>query len=256
MIATDPPTTVDTAGLVPTGESSNGSLANETILVIEDSPTQRKLIARRLEESSARVVTAGTGEEAIAAVSRAQRLSLVILDYELPDMSGSRVVERIADAGEVPPFIVTTARGSERVAVEMMKQGALDYLIKDETLCDRLPSVAGRLLKQLKLDRILKEIETALRRSEHRLREIVDTNADAFVCVSLDGSVLEWNKASEEMFGLPRDHALGTSILDTIVPPERRDEVRGLIEQALIDPFSVPDTARFETTLIDLERKS
>lgn len=231
--------------------SGTGPLANETIAVVEDSPVQRKLIARRFEESGATVVVAATGEEAVAA-ARTSRISLMVLDYELPDMSGGQVVARIAESGEVPPFVVTTARGSERVAVEMMKQGAIDYLIKDETLCDRLPVVAARLLKQLKLDRILKEIETALRRSEKRLRQIVDTNADAFVCVALDGSVLEWNRAAEDAFGLPRDHALGTSVLDTIVPEDRRDEVRHLIARSLADPASVPETARFETAAVDL----
>ena len=70
------------------------------------------------------------------------------------------------------PFVVVTGQGDEQVAVEVMKQGALDYVMKDTRLLDRLPLVVGRALEVLERNRTLSAAEAERRRLEKEILEI------------------------------------------------------------------------------------
>lgn len=73
----------------------------------------------------------------------------MILDYSLPDMTAGDLVDEIhKQFDNVPPFIVTTGAGDEKIAVEMMKKNARDYIIKDYLFFDMLPGVTTRVLKK------------------------------------------------------------------------------------------------------------
>ncbi len=68
--------------------------------------------------------------------------------------------------------------------------------------------------------------QRALEAGAHRLEEIIETSAEAFVEMDADGMIRAWNAAAEQMFGLPRDLALGQPLAETIVPPHLRDAHR------------------------------
>ncbi|MCK5213103.1 MAG: response regulator, partial [Dehalococcoidia bacterium] len=113
------------------------------VLVVEDDEGLLGLVGKRLERSGFRVVGALTGMEA-AASAESSPPALMLLDYRLPDMTASDVVEAFAAGSRRVPFIITTGRGDERLAVEMMKLGARDYLVKDASFLDRLSPVVER----------------------------------------------------------------------------------------------------------------
>lgn len=224
----------------------------DSILLIEDSRAQRQAMRQSLSILPVRVLTASSGAEA-ERILQSEAVTLVLVDYELPDISAGELVDRLQADRILPPFVVITARGSEQVAVSMMKRGAVDYLIKDGAICEMLPTLVERLLKRLKVDRILKEAEDSVRRSQQRMRQIVDSNPDAFVSILVDGTVMEWNRSAESMFGLPRDHALGSNVLDTIVPPQHRDACGELMQQFRRNPEGFPHQRRLQTAVIDHE---
>ena len=98
-----------------------------TILVVDDSEGVQALSRCLLEEAGYHVVAAGTGTEAIRWLT-GNRADLVLLDFRLPDMTGRDVVRVLAEQGRKFPFVAITAHGDEKLAVEMMKLGAIDYL--------------------------------------------------------------------------------------------------------------------------------
>ncbi|MFY9587944.1 MAG: PAS domain S-box protein [Actinomycetota bacterium] len=67
------------------------------------------------------------------------------------------------------------------------------------------------------------EIEAALRRSEEHTRRIIETAHDAFVAIDETGTIIDWNRGSEKLFGWRSDEAMGRTMVDTIVPERYRD---------------------------------
>ena len=71
---------------------------------------------------------------------------LLLLDLKLSDLPAPVLVQRLRQRGIETPFIVVTGHGDERTAVEIMKQGALDYVMKDTALLEFLPAIVRRAL--------------------------------------------------------------------------------------------------------------
>ena len=94
---------------------------------------------------------------------------LMILDLKLPDGHGPALVTKL-QRGETPvPFVVVTGQGDEKIAVEVMKQGALDYLIKDTRLLDLLPAVLQRVLAAIAQKRALVAAQAEHKRLEREI---------------------------------------------------------------------------------------
>src|SRR5262249_21055124 len=105
-----------------------------------------------------------------------------LLDLKLQDVQGSELIEQLAQANICPPFIVITGQGDERVAVEMMKRGARDYLIKDAGFLQLVPAVVKRALEQLDKERRLAEAEEQV----HLIRSVVDQGFSAVLITGSD----------------------------------------------------------------------
>ncbi|VTR92960.1 response regulator with -like aaa-type and dna-binding domains : Response regulator with CheY-like receiver, AAA-type ATPase, and DNA-binding domains OS=Singulisphaera acidiphila (strain ATCC BAA-1392 / DSM 18658 / VKM B-2454 / MOB10) GN=Sinac_1278 PE=4 SV=1: Response_reg: Sigma54_activat: HTH_8 [Gemmata massiliana] len=100
-----------------------------TLLVVDDEPSVCYSIARLFGDETTRVVTAGTVAEGIRAF-RSERPEVVVLDLLLPDGTGLQAFEAIRAISPKQPVVFITAHGTTTTAIEAMKQGAFDYLIK------------------------------------------------------------------------------------------------------------------------------
>lgn len=150
--------------------SSGRKPAPPSILVVDDDEGLLILMAETLRTEGYAVDTAASGAAALAALATA-RPDLMLLDLKLKDMGGPALLARLRKAAPLVPFIVVTGQGDEKVAVEVMKQGALDYVMKDTALLDLLPAVMKRAFTAIERDRALAEAE----RTRHRLeREILE----------------------------------------------------------------------------------
>lgn len=138
------------------------------VLIVDDSPTDR-LMCRRLlgQASDASVVIseAETGEEGLA-LCQSESPDCVLLDYVLPDMNGVEFLESLSGAfGEPAPAVVMlTGQGSERVAVEALKRGAKDYLVKGAITAEALSRAVGNATEMIALERRLAEKQQDLER--------------------------------------------------------------------------------------------
>ena len=99
------------------------------VLLIEDTPSLAALYVEYLRREPVRVAVATTGQEGIAAI-RGQAPSAVLLDLNLPDMPGMDILKEVTGNGYGCSVIVITAHGSINTAVEAMRNGAHDFLMK------------------------------------------------------------------------------------------------------------------------------
>jgi signal transduction histidine kinase len=139
-----------------------GSGANvTTILVVDDYEGLLILMAEALRADSYEVATANSAKNARAWL-REHTPDLMLLDLKLQDSDGPALISALQQEKSLVPFIVVTGQGDEKVAVDVMKQGALDYVMKDTALIDLLPSVVKRALTSLTQEKAL-----AAARDEH-----------------------------------------------------------------------------------------
>ncbi|HZZ56366.1 MAG TPA: response regulator [Opitutaceae bacterium] len=156
------------------------------ILVVDDDEGMRLLMGDVLQASGWRVKTAGSGSDAIRAIER-QPPDLMLLDLKLPDGDAPALLRQIERPGRPVPFIVVTGQGDERAAVEMMKSGAIDYVMKDTALLELLPAVVRRALAALERDRSLVQAQAERARLEREVLQISERERERFGADLHDG---------------------------------------------------------------------
>ena len=142
------------------------------VLLVEDHPDQAELTRRTLERQlrGAEVTVADRGESCLAKLADAP-WDLLLLDYNLPDMSGIELLTEVKTRGYHLPVVMVTGQGDERIAVEAMKGGAADYLIKTGGYLTALPAVIQKVLQQAELQ---KDLAAAQSEVLQRNRELTD----------------------------------------------------------------------------------
>ena len=144
------------------------------ILIIEDDAGISELLKDKLEECGHKTAGVQSADQALAWLEF-RSPDLLVLDYGLPDMNGKQLIEALRHkALPLPPFIVATGQGDERIAVEMMKLGARDYIIKDTHFLDLLPQIVGRIERELDNEKKLERMQQALRESEAHYRTLFE----------------------------------------------------------------------------------
>ena len=148
------------------------------ILLVEDDFGHAELIRRsfRSKASQMEVTVVSSLREAQTAVSKSPP-DLAIVDLLLPDGKG---IEFLAMAGEVAPYpvIIMTSHGDEQIAVEAIKAGALDYVVKSEVTLLEMPYIADRALREWSYIKERKQTESLLRASEDRFRQVISSISD------------------------------------------------------------------------------
>src|SRR4051812_12429425 len=119
-----------------------------TVFVIDDDAGLLRLLHKCLTRSGYYAFSAASGNEA-ADWLKSHHADLILLDLHLPDVSREEMLNRLMQQHAHTPFIIITGHGDERIAVEMMKKGALDYIVKDGNFLEYVPTVIERSLKQI-----------------------------------------------------------------------------------------------------------
>jgi DNA-binding NtrC family response regulator len=102
----------------------------KTVLVVDDDPTQRRLIQAVLEREGFGVAQAENGEDALARLQSGGAADVIILDLSMPGMGGAETLREMRARGFMAPVIVLTATGGVEVVVKAMQAGAQDFFIK------------------------------------------------------------------------------------------------------------------------------
>ena len=191
------------------------------ILLVEDDDHDALAFQRAFDKSDVdcEIVRRVRAEEAVALLKASPSdFCIVFSDYGLPDMSGVELFDALRSAGITIPVVVITGSGSEGTAVKALKAGVDDYVIKgpgDATLA-LLPVVLKEVLRKRVEQLACERAENALRRSEARYRDLVESTSDLVQSVAPDGSFLFVNSAWRHTLGYDEGEARRLSILEVV----------------------------------------
>jgi len=205
------------------------------ILLVEDDEAHAELIRRVFEPYADRyrLRSASTLAGARAHLA-AQRPDLALADLLLPDGRG---VELLPDVAVPHPFpvIIMTSHGSERVAVEALKAGALDYVVKSPTALADLPRTVERALREWGHLVERRRAEAALQRSERRFRALIEHSSDVVSIVDADGLIRYSSPATTRILGYPLAEYVGRNLFD-LIHPDDVEKASALFAQLLAQP--------------------
>jgi len=120
------------------------------ILIVDDNEDHCFLASQELKRCGYEVECAFSGSEGLQMI-RSGKFDLALLDYNMPEVNGARVLQQISEERLDVPTVVVTGEGSERVAADLMKGGAFDYVVKSGDYVTVLPTVIERALERHRL---------------------------------------------------------------------------------------------------------
>jgi PAS domain S-box-containing protein len=190
------------------------------LLQVEDSESDAALIVRLLEKSGYDIESQRVEDgAAMGAALAAQTWDLIIADYRLPQFDARAALAVLHETGVDIPFIVVSATIGEDVAVEMMRSGAQDYLIKGN-LARLAPAVERELREaRIRLDR--RRAEQSLQESEARFRHLANAMPQIVWTATPDGRVDYFNEQWYALTGQDPTAAAAES-WEQIMHPEDR----------------------------------
>ena len=188
------------------------------ILIIEDDSGQQDLALHAFLDppEQFRVSIAGNLREARDMIG-CESPDLIIADWNLPDGKGIDILPRKNGLVTIP-LVIMTGYGDEHLAVEIMKSGALDYVVKSAAMFEDMPHIARRALRDWENIHGRELAEGKVRDYQKRLADILSFLPDAVIAIDNAGRVIAWNNAIEQMTGVPSEAMLGKSDHEYSIP--------------------------------------
>jgi PAS domain S-box-containing protein len=169
------------------------------ILIVEDSPDDVELLLAELRRAGIdpkwkRVETEPDFRAEIKKIP-----DIILSDYSMPQFNGLRAAELVQALGLDIPFILISGTVGEEIAVNAMRHGATDYLLKDRI--SRLGTAIGRALEQKRLRDEHKKTEQSLSRLQRQHASILNSLAEGVQVIDLEGRIIFENVSSGQMLG-------------------------------------------------------
>src|SRR6202012_225667 len=139
----------------------------QTVLIVDDDPVQRRLLEAAITRSGMSAMTAPGGQPALDLINgpRGDQLVLMLLDLVMPDMDGLQVLGKLRVSHPDLPVIVLTAKGGIDSAVEAMRAGANDFLVKPASP----ERITVSIRNQLKIGTLAHEVTRLKKKTDNRL---------------------------------------------------------------------------------------
>ncbi len=206
---------------------------NLHILHIDDSAFDRQLVRDALEQNGQhfRVTTAASREEFEAQLP-ADSYDLVLTDFNILGFEGLQVIDAVHAQNPEVPVIVITGTGSEEIAVEAMKRGAADYVIKSPQHIRRLPLAIQAALERKWLQSQKLQSERALRDSEARLRAFAQALPDLAFILDEDGRYIQILSTREHLLYTFGERLIGR-LVEEVLPQGIADRIRHTIHRTI-----------------------
>jgi len=190
------------------------------ILLIEDDSAHAELIQRAFEErgGESKLTIANTLEEARNQLINF-RPTLIIADWRLPDGDSSELLSEEHSKSD-PPVIIMTSYGNERNAVDVMKSGALDYIVKSSESMTDMPHIAENAIRQWQILQRQESMQIALAESEAQFRLLAENSSDMISKHDTSGTFLYVSPACQTILGYKPEDLIGTTITNLIHPED------------------------------------
>lgn len=227
-----------------TGPSSNHSATGEglRLLAVDDNLDDLDLCLHQLKKSGEnyRVETASTREQFVSKL-QSQAFDVVISDFRMKDWTGLDALEEVRRLSPQTPVILLTGTLGDERAVDCIKQGITDYVLKEQIT--RLPLAIRRAEEELRLRQAEARAIEALRASEARYRSLVDNAAYGMYGIVPGGHIIYANPALATMLGY--DSPADLLRLENISPIFRNPAVGSRLEEECFLKPSVEATTEW-----------
>jgi PAS domain S-box-containing protein len=209
------------------------------VLSLEDSILDYEIISEKLTSAfySVDIRRVENEQELISSLER-ESYDIIIADYNLPGFDGFQALIICNERCPNIPFICVSGSIGEIKAIELLKQGAVDYVLKDRL--ERLPFAVKRALEEAEEKNKLHNAEQLLRESEERLRDILFSTADWVWEVDEKGLLIYSSQQGLELLNATNDEIIGKSLFDFMTKEEAK-RVSAIFNQLVINREPIKD---------------
>jgi PAS domain S-box-containing protein len=189
------------------------------ILHLEDDPDFAELVRSLFAQAGLDVELKCVGDRApFEAALDAGAFDVIISDYHLPSFSGLDALAMVRKKNPHIPFILVSGTIGEQAAIESLKAGATDYLLKQQP--DRLPSAVRRAVQEAEEQARLRAAETELVRREKYFRTLMENSLDVLCILSRDGNLLYASPSIERALGYKPEELRGQNYFARLHPDD------------------------------------
>ena len=186
------------------------------VVIIDDEEAHFRLMKRAINKALP-LASVDYFKDAKSCLERLDEISpdVIILDYLMPVMNGIEFLEALSRENKDIPVIMITGQGNENIAVQAMKLGAWDYLVKTPDFSTLLPSVIEKVVHERKL-------KDTVRESERRFRDLAESTSDWIWEVDAEGKYVYSNPVIQTILGYRPDEMLGKYFYDFFSEKEKK----------------------------------
>jgi len=175
------------------------------VLYVDDEPVLLEIVKIFLEKTKEFSIDVTTSVNDILKSEKLKSYDAIISDYQMPDMDGISFLKYVhTELGDIP-FIIFTGKGKEEVVIAALNNGADFYITKGSDPRFQFDELASNIKKAVKR----RQLREGYKNSAQKLSDLVNFLPDATFAIDLEGKVIAWNKAMEEMTGVKNSTILG-----------------------------------------------
>lgn len=191
------------------------------VIILEDSSTDFELISERLSSAgfALNIIHASDRSEFIKYLTNESRFDIILSDFNLPGFDAFEALEISKNLQPDTPFICISGSIGEETAIEILKHGAVDYVLKDRP--NRLPFAVKRALDEQKEKSALKITEEELKRNEAKFRTLTENIPDIIARFDKELRHIYINPAIEKITGIDKEYFIGKTNEELDMPKER-----------------------------------
>jgi PAS domain S-box-containing protein len=226
-----------------------------SLLLVEDNPEDMVVLRRYLSRSQQhRYITreARTGKQALAQCQE-EHFDCIVLDYNLPDMKGTVFLDALRQQGTHPflPVVVQTGLGNETIAVQLMKRGAQDYILKEQLSPELLCHTIESAIETMAMQRLLEEQRQELAQQSRAYQMLAENSPDVIERIDAQFRHVYANSALTKITGIPIEAMLGKTAREVGLP----EDLCNQWEEHLATVLATKQALQFEFLFVSAERE-
>jgi PAS domain S-box-containing protein len=175
------------------------------VLYVDDEPVLLEIVKIFLEKTKEFSIDVTTSVSDVLKSGKLTSYDAIVSDYQMPGMDGISFLKYVhTEFGDIP-FIIFTGKGKEEVVIAALNNGADFYITKGSDPRFQFDELANNIKKAVKR----RQIREGYKKSAQRLSDLVNFLPDATFAIDLEGKVIAWNKAIEDMTGVKNTSIMG-----------------------------------------------
>jgi len=177
----------------------------DTVVLVEDDLALTLYLKYKIKERNLNFVSFNLGYKSLSYINENANHIILIIDYELPDITGIDLIKTIQENHPKIPFIAITGAGNEQIASEFIKLGAYDYIIKDAEFFKVFDYSFDRIIQNVSLKEKIEIQHKIIAEKEQKYRLIFNNVRDVFLILDERMKILEISPSVNDLLGIPAE---------------------------------------------------